>query len=177
MTVRAILTYPDPRLRGKARPVTGFGPELARLVADMADTMYAAPGVGLAAPQIGVALRLVVVDITPRDEEGRDLKVFVNPRILDPQGEVVDTEACLSVVDYSAKVKRAARIRVEAQDIEGRPFSLQAEGWFARVLQHEVDHLDGILYIDRISRLKRSLYEKKLKKVLRSQVRAACRQV
>ncbi len=174
MTVRAILTYPDPRLRKKAQPVREFGPELARLVADMADTMYAAPGVGLAAPQIGVSLRVVVIDITPK-EEGRDLKVLVNPRILDPEGEIIDTEGCLSVIEYSAKVKRAAKIRVEAQDLEGRPFSFVAEEWFARVVQHEVDHLDGILYIDRISRLKRSMYEKKLKKILREQERAGSR--
>ncbi len=174
MTVRAILTYPDPRLRKKAQPVREFGPELARLAADMADTMYAAPGVGLAAPQIGVPLRVVVIDITPK-EEGRDLKVLVNPRILDPEGEIIDTEGCLSVIEYSAKVKRAAKIRVEAQDLEGRPFSFVAEEWFARVVQHEVDHLDGILYIDRISRLKRSMYEKKLKKILREQERAGSR--
>ncbi len=173
MAIRKILTYPDPALRKKSKPVTVFDAALEKLVADMAETMYAAPGAGLAAPQIGVPLRVVVIDIAPKEE--RDLKVLINPRIFDPEGEVVETEGCLSVLDYSAKVKRAQKIRVEAQDLQGKPLEFVAEDWFARVVQHEVDHLDGILYIDRISRLKRAMYEKKLKKMLREEQRAAGR--
>jgi len=171
MAIRPIISFPEPLLKQPAKPVTEFGEELEKLVADMAETMYAAPGVGLAAPQIGVPLRLAVIDISPKDEE-RDLVVLVNPRIVKGEGEQVDEEGCLSVRDYHAAVKRFEKVWVEAQDIKGNPVSFEAEGFFARVIQHELDHLDGTLFIDRLSSLKRSLYKKKLKKILREEAQA-----
>lgn len=168
MSLHEIVKYPFPVLKEKAKPVTEFDDKLKKLVADMAETMYDAPGVGLAAPQIGVPLQIAVIDITPRDEES-ELIVLVNPKIVKGEGEETDEEGCLSVVDYSSKVKRFQKIWVEAQDIEGNPISFEAEDFFARVIQHELDHLDGKLFIDRISSLKRSLYKKKRKKQLKEQ--------
>jgi peptide deformylase len=167
MAIRNIVKYPDPLLRKKAEPVTDFGSELEQLVADMAETMYDAPGAGLAATQIGVHMQVVVMDVSPPKE--KDLTVLVNPEIIEMEGEVVDEEGCLSVIEYSAKVKRARKIKVCARDLQGNPLQFEAEDWYARVIQHEVDHLLGILYIDRISALKRSLYKKKLKKLLKEQ--------
>ncbi|MEJ2689254.1 MAG: peptide deformylase [Deltaproteobacteria bacterium] len=171
MAIRNILKYPDPLLRKKAQPVNEFGEELEQLVADMAETMYDAPGAGLAAPQIGVHLQVVVMDVSPSEEKAKEKKltVLVNPEILEMEGEVIDEEGCLSVIEYSAKVKRARKIKVCARDPKGNPLEFEAEEWFARVIQHEVDHLLGILFIDRISSLKRSLYKKKLKKLLKEQ--------
>lgn len=167
MAIRKILKYPDPSLRQKAAPVEDFGEDLEKLLNDMAETMYDAPGAGLAATQIGVLQQVVVMDIGP--EEKRELTVLINPEIVSAEGEVVDVEGCLSVIEYSSKVKRAQKIQVRARDREGKPLEFEAEDWFARVIQHEVDHLHGILYIDRISALKRSLYKKKLKKILKEQ--------
>lgn len=168
MALQKIVTYPFPVLKEKARPVTRFDEGLKKLVADMAETMYDAPGVGLAAPQIGIPLQLAVIDITPRDEEN-ELIVLVNPKIVKGEGEQTDEEGCLSVVEYSSKVKRFQKVWVEAQDIEGNPVSFEAEDFYARVIQHELDHLDGKLFIDRISSLKRTLYKKKRKKQLKEQ--------
>ena len=168
MALRKIVTYPLPVLKQKAKPVTEFGEELEKLVADMAETMYDAPGVGLAAPQIGVPLQLAVIDITPKDEANH-LIVLVNPKIIKGEGEQTDEEGCLSVEEYSSKVTRFQKIWVEAQDIKGKPMEFEAEGFYARVIQHELDHLNGKLFIDRISSLKRSLYKKKIKKQLRAQ--------
>jgi peptide deformylase len=168
MALRKIVTYPVATLKDKAQPVTEFGPALEALVADMAETMYAAPGVGLAAPQIGVPLQLCVIDISPK-EEPRDLIVLANPRIVSGEGKEIDEEGCLSVRDYFANVPRFTRIEVEAQDIQGQPLSFAAEGFYARVIQHELDHLQGTLFIDRISSLKRTLYKKKLKKMLQAE--------
>ncbi len=168
MALRKIVTFPFPVLKDKAKPVTEFGEDLEKLVADMAETMYDAPGVGLAAPQIGVPLQVAVIDITRKDEANH-LIVLVNPKIVKGEGEQTDEEGCLSVEDYSSKVTRFQKIWVEAQDIKGNPINFEAEGFYARVIQHELDHLDGKLFIDRISSLKRSLYKKKLKKQLRAQ--------
>lgn len=168
MALREIVKYPVPLLKDKAQPVSEFGPALEELVADMAETMYAAPGVGLAAPQIGVPLQLCVIDITPK-EEPRNLIVLANPRIVSGEGKEVDEEGCLSVRDYFANVPRFTRIHVEAQDIRGKPLSFEAEGFYARVIQHELDHLQGTLFIDRISSLKRTLYKKRLKKMLQAE--------
>ncbi len=168
MAIRKIVKYPDPLLRKKSEPVTDFDSELEQLVADMAETMYDAPGAGLAAPQIGVHLQVVVMDVSPREEK-KELTVLVNPEIVEMEGEVTDEEGCLSVIEYSAKVKRARRIKVCARDMKGDCLEFEAEEWFARVIQHEVDHLLGVLFIDRISALKRSLYKKKLKKLLKEQ--------
>ncbi|MBU0730040.1 MAG: peptide deformylase [Proteobacteria bacterium] len=165
MAVRKIITYPDPVLRNETKPVTEFGEDLKQLVEDMAETMYHAPGVGLAANQIGVCEKVVVIDIAPHEEKNQFI-VLVNPTIIAQEGEEIDEEGCLSVIDYAAKVKRFTRITVKAQDIEGDLLEFDAQDFFARVIQHELDHLDGKLFIDRISSIKRALYKKKLKKII-----------
>ncbi len=172
MAIRPIVKYPVMSLKEVAKPVTDFGPDLEALVADMAETMYAAPGVGLAAPQIAVPLQLCVIDISPKDQP-RDLIVLANPQIVKGEGAEVDEEGCLSVREYSADVKRFERVWVTAQDIKGQPMEFMAEGFYARVIQHELDHLQGTLFIDRLSSLKRSLYKKKLKKILQEEERRA----
>jgi peptide deformylase len=168
MALRTILTYPHPVLREKAEKITVFDQELHTLVEDMADTMYKAPGVGLAANQIGVARQVVVVDRSTQENE-RSYLTLVNPVITAGEGSVVDEEGCLSVIDCYAKVKRFRQIHVTAQDVEGKPLEFDAEDRFARIIQHEVDHLLGTLFIDRLSSLKRALYKKKLKKILQDQ--------
>lgn len=168
MALREILKYPHPILRKKAEPVTEFGQALKELIYDMAETMYAAPGVGLAANQIGILQQIVVIDVSPRDDKTK-LIPLINPVILAGEGSDVSEEGCLSVVDYAADVKRFTHISIEARDPEGRKIAFEADGWFARVIQHEVDHLDGKLFIDRISSLKRSLYKKKRRKQLKEE--------
>lgn len=165
MPLLEILTYPNPILRKKTEPVTIFNDELKILVKNMADTMYEAPGIGLAAPQVGKSLRLVVIDVTPKEEENK-LIVLANPEICDGEGSLVDEEGCLSLPELTENVKRFARIRVKAQNINGEPIEFEAEDWFARVIQHEVDHLQGILFLDKISVLKRAMYKKKRRKQL-----------
>jgi peptide deformylase len=130
--------------------------------------MYAAPGVGLAANQIGVPLQLAVIDITPQEEGGpkRQLVVLVNPEMVSMEGSILSEEGCLSVPDITEKVKRAARVKVRAQDRTGRHFELEAEGLMAKALQHEIDHLNGIVFIDRLSSLKRNIIRRRLKKTL-----------
>ncbi|OGR04626.1 MAG: peptide deformylase [Deltaproteobacteria bacterium RIFOXYD12_FULL_53_23] len=172
MALREIVTYPFPLLKETARPVSDFGEELAKLVADMAETMYRAPGVGLAAPQINIPLQLCVIDIAPKDGP-RELIVLANPRITKAEGQETEEEGCLSVREYCTKVPRYTKIWVEAQDITGQPLSFEAEGYYARVIQHELDHLHGTLFIDRISTLKRTLYKKKLKKMLKAEEEGA----
>ncbi len=166
MALKEIVTDPFPVLKKQTAPVTEFGPELKKLVQDMAETMYAAPGVGLAANQIGVSLQVAVIDITPKEEEKAELIVLVNPRIVNAEGEQVGEEGCLSVIDYATNVKRFEKIQVEAQDIEGKPLNFVAEGFLARVIQHELDHLGGKIFVDRLSTLKRALYRKRRKKQL-----------
>ena len=164
MTRRPILLYPDPTLRRKAEPVERFDAELARLVDDLRETMYDAPGVGLAAPQIGELRRVAVIDLDPRGPESK-LHVLVNPRIVESAGEASDTEGCLSIPDFTDKVDRPERVKVVAQSVAGEPIELQAEGFFARALCHEIDHLDGILFIDRLRGLRRQLALRKLKRL------------
>ena len=154
-------------MRQPAKKVTEFGEELEKLVADMAETMYDAPGVGLAAPQIGISLQLAIMDITSKDEDN-ELIVLCNPEIIKGEGEQVDEEGCLSIGEYCSKVKRFEKIQVRAQDIKGNPVEFEAEGFHARVIQHELDHLQGKVFIDRISSLKRSLFMKKLKKQMKA---------
>ena len=168
MALLTILKFPHPILRAKAKPVTDFGPELAGLVADMADTMYDAPGVGLAANQIGVARQILIYDPEP-DKEKRAYQVVINPKITIAEGEEMGEEGCLSVREYCTEVKRAWKIVVEAQDLTGQPLVIEAEDFPARILQHEIDHLSGVLFIDRISALKRALYKKRLKKILQAE--------
>jgi peptide deformylase len=164
MAVITIRKLPDQVLRQPAREITEINGELQRLIDDMAETMYAAPGLGLAANQVGRLDRLIVFDVAYRDGGARDLKVILNPCITQTEGETMREEGCLSVADFSAEVRRHGRVMVQGLDREGKPISITGEGLLAVVLQHEVDHLDGILFIDRISRLKRSLYLRRLKK-------------
>jgi peptide deformylase len=162
MALLTILHHPDPRLREKARPVEQFDTELQRLIDDMFETMYAAPGVGLAATQVGVPRRLAVMDCS-RDENRREPLVMVNPEILD-SGEPEDMdEGCLSVPGVGEKVRRFNRLRVRALDRNGQAFELEAEGLLAQCVQHEIDHLDGKLYIDRLSSIKRERLLKKMR--------------
>ena len=168
MALLTIFKYPNPILRQKAALVNEFGPELEVLINDMAETMYDAPGVGLAAPQVGVSKQIIIYDIAPAEEKG-DFAALFNPRIIESEGQEVAEEGCLSVRELCAEVKRAFRIVVEAQDIKGNSVTIETEDWLARVLQHEIDHLTGILFIDHLSSLKRALYKKKLKKILLSE--------
>ncbi|NOR10999.1 MAG: peptide deformylase [Desulfovibrionaceae bacterium] len=168
MAIQEILKHPHPTLRKKSKIVTEFDEKLKQLVADMADTMYDAPGAGLAAPQIGVLQRVVIMDVSPKDEENQ-LIVLINPEIVHEEGSQDGEEGCLSVVDFTAKVKRFDKIRVRTQNMEGQESEFEAEGWFARVIQHETDHINGILFIDHISFLKRTLYKKHRKKQLREE--------
>lgn len=167
MAIRTILTFPDPVLRKTAAKVTSFDDELKQLSLDMGETMYDAPGIGLAANQIGVLLQVVVIDISQTEEEKKFI-TLINPEISEGDGCVSDEEGCLSVIEYTTNVERFRKIKVNAQDLDGKPLEFEAEERFARVIQHEVDHLHGKLFIDRISSLKRNLYKKKLKKILKS---------
>jgi peptide deformylase len=163
-----IYTYPEEVLRKKAQAVENIDGDLQRLIDDMALTMYEAPGVGLAANQVGETRCIIVYDVSPK-EEGRNLNVLINPEIVCTEGEIVQEEACLSVIDYAAEVKRCERIQVRGVDRDGEPVDLEADGLLAVCLQHEIDHLNGVLFIDHISSLKRTLYKKKLKKLLKQQ--------
>ena len=167
MTIQKILTYPHPVLRKKAEKIKKIDDGIKQLAADMGETMYNAPGVGLAANQIGVARQLIVVDVSKEENEKKYI-VLINPEISEGEGSVVGEEGCLSVLEYESKVKRFQKIRVTALDIEGNELDFEAEDRFARIIQHEVDHLHGKLFIDRISRLKLSMYKKKLKKILKN---------
>ena len=161
MTVRTILHYPDPRLRHKANPVPEVNDDIRRLVDDMAETMYQAPGIGLAAIQVNEAWRIIVIDIS----ETRDqLQVFINPEILSRDGEQEREEGCLSVPGIYEPVIRANRIHVRALDHDGKPTELKTEGLLATCLQHEIDHLDGKVFVDYLSRLKQTRICKKLEK-------------
>jgi peptide deformylase len=156
-----ILEYPDPRLRKVAAPVPVVTPEIRKLVRDMAETMYGAPGVGLAATQVDVHKRIIVIDVS----EARDqLKVFINPQIVAAEGEAECEEGCLSVPGYYDRVGRAAQITVRAQDERGEPFELSAEGTLAVCIQHEMDHLIGKVFVDYLSPLKRARVAARMRK-------------
>jgi peptide deformylase len=167
MAVLEILKYPDPQLAKMALPVADITDATVQLISDMLDTMYAAPGIGLAATQVGVLQRVIVLDVDHENPRTRVYKL-INPVITHSQGQLVWEEGCLSVVDFTAEVRRAEQIQVVALDEHGRELEIQAEGLLAVALQHEIDHLDGKLFIDRISRLKRDLYTRRRKKMLRS---------
>lgn len=156
--------YGDPVLRKKAEPIVAKTAEIQELVASMFDCMYREAGVGLAAPQVGISSRVFVVDVADRDGE-RIKRAFVNPVIVERSGTTVGEEGCLSIPGIRADVKRAAAIVVEASDENGAPFRLAAEGLLGRAIQHETDHLDGILFVDRLSAIKRKLLEGRLKRV------------
>ena len=161
MSLRTILEFPDPRLRARALPVTRFDAELSRLIDDMFETMYAAPGIGLAAPQVDVQLRLLVIDLS---EERNQPLVLINPESLSREGAAVTEEGCLSVPGIFDEVQRAAKIRVRAQDRNGEAFERDYEGTLAVCVQHEMDHIDGKLFVDYLSDLKRERIRKKLEK-------------
>lgn len=166
MATRRILTYPDTVLREPAEPVTNIDGKIHEFINDMVDTMYHAPGIGLASNQVGEPYRIIVFDISGRDEPS-DLVVLINPEIIEVDGVVSSDEACLSVIDYSAEVKRAQRVTVQGLDREGNPITLKRDGLGAIVLQHEIDHLNGLLFIDHVSKLKRELYKRRLTKMLK----------
>src|SRR6476646_3423246 len=160
MALLPILEYPDPRLKKVAAPVTAVTADIRKLVRDMAQTMYAAPGVGLAATQVNVHKRVIVIDISdPKD----DLRVFINPELLSAEGEAECEEGCLSVPGYYDKVTRAARIRVRALDEHGETFELDAEGLLAVCVQHEMDHLEGKVMVEYLSPLKRARVASKMR--------------
>ena len=187
MAIREILEVPDPRLKQISAPVTVFDEELKTLVAEMFETMYDAPGIGLAAVQVGVPLRVLVIDLQPDDPDAepvacshdghhhhhqptkREPQVFINPEILAPSEDLrVYNEGCLSVPEMYAEVERPARIRARWQDLDGNVHEEDMDGLMATCLQHEMDHLEGILFIDHLSRLKRQMVLKKLEKLRRA---------
>lgn len=161
--IRTILHYPDKRLRERGQPIEAITPEIRQLIDDMAETMYAAPGVGLAATQIGEALSLFIVDVAEENQPS-DLKVFVNPEILERDGKISWQEGCLSFPGVQEEVDRAAHVRVKAQDRDGKWFELEAEGLLAVAIQHEYDHLQGVLMIDHMGPLKKRLTHRKMVK-------------
>ncbi|MBS0313053.1 MAG: peptide deformylase [Proteobacteria bacterium] len=169
MAILPILEYPDPRLKRIARPVTEFTPEIQRRVADMAETMYAAPGIGLAATQVDDHRRIIVIDVSP---DKSDLKVFINPELIEADGEIVGEEGCLSVPQVFDRVRRAAHIRVRAQDATGKPFELEATELLAVCIQHEMDHLMGIVFVDHLSQLKQMRVRNRMNKRHREAQRA-----
>lgn len=164
MAILSILHYPDPRLHTVARPVAEVDEHIRRLIQDMAETMYAAPGIGLAATQVDVHQQVVVIDIS---ESRSQLLVLVNPQIVDSSGTQDYEEGCLSVPGIYETVRRAERVRVEALDALGQPFSLEAEGLLAVCIQHEIDHLKGKVFVERLSQLKQVRIRNKLKKRMR----------
>jgi len=173
---REIRIYPDPVLKERAKEVEDFGPSLWELVDDMFETMYKRGGVGLAANQVGVLKRVVVIDLdSGKEGQGKNQLVLVNPEIVSAQGEVVAEEGCLSLPGLYKKVKRAERVVVRARNREGKEFTLEAEGLLSRAIQHEVDHLNGILFIDRLSPLQRRLALEKYKKLKRQYERKMAR--
>lgn len=166
MSIQKIYKFPEPVLRQKTETISVFDAALMKLVQDMADTMFDAPGVGLAAPQIGQSVKLIVVDSARNKEGERQYMPLVNPEIVAHEGTQIDEEGCLSVLDLTASVKRYKKITVSYQDTQGVAQELTAEDRFAVILQHEIDHLNGILFLDHLSPLKRALYKKKVKKWL-----------
>jgi len=163
MSDMKIYTYPDSVLKTPAEPIRDINGDLQSIIDRMIETMYLAPGIGLAANQVGILKRVIVFDCSP-GEEKHSPHVLINPEIVAGEGSVKGEEACLSVPDYSAEVVRKLRVQVKGLDRDGNPLGLEAEDLLAVCLQHEIDHLDGVLFIDRISSLKRALYKKKLKK-------------
>lgn len=164
MALRRILQYPDPRLHQVAAPVERVDEKIRHLISDMAETMYAAPGIGLAATQIDEHVRVIAIDIS----ENRDqLQVFINPELIASTGRADREEGCLSVPDVYEKVSRAERVTVRALDAEGKSFTLEAEGLLAVCIQHEMDHLEGKVFVDKLSRLKQNRIRARLKKQVR----------
>lgn len=168
MALLTIRHYPDPVLQQVAQPVTDIDETIKTLAQDMAETMYAAPGVGLAAPQVGVSKRLVVIDCAPKGEPS-ELIMAVNPEIVSREGEQFEEEGCLSVPGYYCRIHRAQQIRVRYLDLQGQAVEMDAEGFLAVAFQHEIDHLDGLLFVDHLSSLKKGMFRKKYKKIMEQQ--------
>ena len=167
MSKLEILTYPDKFLSEPTKPLENINGQVQQMIDDMAAAMYEAPGIGLAAIQVGWDKSLLIYDIAPRDEN-RSLQVLINPQIVTKEGEILsENEGCLSVPDFRADVKRSANITVEGHDREGNPIRMDAEGLLAIVLQHEIDHLNGTLFIEHISALKRQMYKRRVKKQMK----------
>jgi len=169
MALRRILKFPAPELKKAATTVGEIDGEVDEILRDMVDTMYAAPGVGLAAPQVGIAQRLITVD-TDHENPGKHLLKLVNPVIAEREGTVLWEEGCLSVVDFSAEVRRSAQVLVKAWTLDQQEIEVEADGLLAVALQHELDHLDGKLFIDRLTALKRESYKRRIKKMIREGV-------
>ena len=166
-TIHEIVKYPDPVLAKRGEPVTVFDDKLKTLVEEMFESMYEAQGIGLAAPQIGLSQRLTVIDISfKKDPEAK--VVLINPEIIHREGQQYEEEGCLSLPEIREKVKRAAKVKVRAQNTDGEWFEIEGEELLSRAFQHEIDHLDGILFIDRLSRLKKDLVIRKIKKLIKN---------
>ena len=173
MTIKPLIILPDPILRQVSAPIEQVDDAVRRLSADMLDTMYDAPGIGLAAVQVGIARRMLVIDLSKEDEE-RKPQVFINPEILQSSDErSAYEEGCLSIPDYYAEVERPARVTIRHLGLDGKEQVIEAEGLLATCLQHEMDHLEGILFIDHLSRLKRDMLLKKLAKARKDNAQAA----
>ncbi len=173
MALREVLKFPDKRLRGVSAPIAEITDEIRVLASDMCEVMYDEPGIGLAAPQLGEAIRLIVVDTQWSSEEEdskRNPIVLINPEIYAREDKIVWTEGCLSVPDFEAEVERSAKIQLRATDLDGKAVDLKAEEIQAVCFQHEIDHLDGVLFIDHISRLKRNMYVKRRQKQVRREL-------
>lgn len=172
MSVLRIRLFPDPVLRQRCREVESFDQELRELAQDMVETMHGAPGIGLAASQVGVDRRLAVVDLSV-GEDPEQLLILVNPEVVEHEGLAAENEGCLSIPDFTDKVARPERVRVAARSLEGEPFELAAEGLLARAIQHEIDHLDGVLFVDRLQGLRRERARRYLRRMAREADSAA----
>lgn len=162
--IHQVVKYPDPVLSKKGATVKDFGPELAQFVEEMFASMYAAHGIGLAAPQIGVSKRITVIDVSFK-ERPEERVILINPEVIEREGKQFEEEGCLSLPEIREKVQRAARVKVRAQNANGEFFEVEGEELLARAMQHEIDHLDGILFIDHLSGLKRDLVKRKIRKL------------
>jgi len=170
MALHEVLQFPDKRLREKSKPIAEITDEIRVLAEDMLEVMYDEPGIGLAAPQVGEQVRLIVVDTDWNEEDAeKNPLVLVNPEITAREGSITWTEGCLSVPDFQADVERSESVTLEAHDLEGEPVQIEATGLQAVCFQHEIDHLDGVLFIDHVSRLKREMYVRKRKKQLKQE--------
>ena len=165
--IHEVVKWPDPVLSKPGEKVTVFDAKLKKLTEEMFDSMYAAQGIGLAAPQISISKRITVIDVSFK-KNPEDRIVLINPEIIEREGKQVEEEGCLSLPEIREKVSRAAKVKVRAQDVKGEWFEIEGEELLARAFQHEIDHLDGILFIDRLSRLKRDLTVRKMKKMIKN---------
>ena len=167
MAILDILTYPDPELKKISEPVDKVDENIITLIDNMFETMYAAPGIGLAAPQVGVLKRIIVLDIGERDGEQCAPLALINPEIVSSEGETTFEEGCLSVPEYTADVVRAKEVKIKGIDRKGKTVEIDADGLLSIALQHEIDHLNGILFVDRLGLVKRDMFKRKVKKMLK----------